>query len=78
MPRYFFHMKGAPDRLDDPEGQEFASLEAAQECARQSARQLAADGIRAGLDCSAYPFEIKDSDGRTVAIVPFSAAVRTG
>jgi hypothetical protein len=78
MPHYFFHLKGAPDRLDDPEAQEFGSLEAAQDYARQSARELLADGIAAGQDRSACTFEIRDAEGRTVAIVPVTATVRGG
>jgi hypothetical protein len=78
MPHYFFHLNGAPDRLDDPEGQDFASLEAAQEYARKSARELLADGIVAGQDRSACTFEIKDIAGRTLAIVPVTATVRGG
>ena len=74
MPLYFFHLSGAPDRFDDPEGQDFASLEEAAECAYRSAREVVADAIATGLDHSACTFEIRNSDSRTLTEVTFSAS----
>jgi hypothetical protein len=74
VPRYFFHLVGAPDYLDDPEGQEFASLDAAEDCARESAQEVVGEKIRFGEDRATCAFDIKDSGSRTLSTISFSAS----
>ena len=74
MPLYFFHLPGAPDGVDDPEGQFFAGLEEATEYTYQSAREVVAHAIGSGQDHSACTFEIRDAEGRTLTMVTFSAS----
>jgi len=46
--RYYFHLLTERERLRDPDGDEFSTLDAAREEATQSARDLIAEHIRSG------------------------------
>jgi hypothetical protein len=79
MPRYFFngrHRPGPAGLAVDPEGEEFADLNAARENALSQARIMIARErhtfIRDWMDCS---FEIMDEAGQHVLMVPFSDTI---
>ncbi|WP_421757479.1 DUF6894 family protein [Croceibacterium ferulae] len=62
----------------DPEGQQFADLDAAREHAIESGRQLVAEGIVAGRDTLAIEYQIRDEEGKLLAVVPVRAAFMAG
>jgi hypothetical protein len=72
MPRYFSVADGPDQLIDDTEGVNFPSLEAA----RASSLDLARDIVRdSGLAWEDWTFQIKDAAGQTLLVVPFSDAV---
>ena len=49
MPRFFFHIRTRDGQfLKDPEGQEFANLQAVEDDAMASAKEILAEGLLAG------------------------------
>ena len=79
MPRFFFNVRYRPGPAGlavDPEGEEFADLNAARENALFQAREMIARDrhtfIRDWMDCS---FEIMDEAGQPVLTIPFSDTV---
>jgi NADH dehydrogenase FAD-containing subunit len=77
MPLYFFHVRDGVHLILDPDGSCLPDLASAQTEAVLSARELMSQSIvgagRLGIE---RRFEIADYEGKTVAIVPFSEAVR--
>jgi hypothetical protein len=72
MPRYFFVADG-PDRLiDDPEGVDLPSLEAAQQASLDLARDIVRDS---NLTWEDWSFQITDNAGQMLLLVPFSDAL---
>lgn len=76
--RYYLHMRSGETFMEDPDGEEFANLDAAKEEAIRSAREIMADRLRVGLPLDGQTFEIHDEDGNLVATVPFKSAIPTG
>ncbi|MHC2109365.1 DUF6894 family protein [Methylobacterium sp. CM6246] len=79
MPRYFLNVRHRPGPAGlavDPEGEEFADLDAAREGALSQARVMIARDqhtfIRDWMDCS---FEIMDEADHPALTVPFSDTV---
>ena len=76
MPRYFLHVRNRSELLKDPDGQEFASVAAAEQEALQVARELMAECLLSG-----QPLEkervmvVQDAAGNTVVVVPFERAL---
>ena len=75
MSLYFFHLSGAPERIDDPDGEEFSDDAAARAAAVCAAREIVGDGIKVGRDATDGSFEVKNEAGQIVATVPFSEAL---
>ena len=75
MPRFFLDILDGRKLLADPEGQDFADLNAALAEAAASARDLVAYGLLRNEDASDRRFVIRDEDGQTVATVPFRSAL---
>jgi len=76
MPRYFLHIQDGADLLHDPDGQQFANLEAAQDEAMHVARELMADSLRAGRPLGlARAIVIADENGIVLAEVTFKSAL---
>jgi hypothetical protein len=71
MPRYFFVVRGPAELVDDPEGQDLPSLEAARDAGSELARDIVRDS---GLIWENWSLEIKDGAGETVLVVPFTDA----
>src|SRR5215207_9506558 len=71
MPRFFLDVLNGREVREDPEGQEFADLDAARAEAVASARDLVAYAIMRDEDLSGRSFLIRDETEQTVATVPF-------
>ena len=71
MPRFFFDVLHGQAAREDPEGQDFADLDAAITEAVVSARDLVAHGILRNEDVSGRSFLIRDENQQTLATVPF-------
>lgn len=72
MTHYFFHIRSRSERIEDLEGGDFDTVNAAIAEARLAAREILADDLRKGQMDEARLFEIVDSGGRVVACLPFS------
>lgn len=75
MPRYFFTVSDGIE-LEDPDGSEHPNLASAEHEARLMARDLLADGARAGLSRVRWSIRIVDANGEIQAVVPFDDVVR--
>jgi hypothetical protein len=76
MPRYFLHVQDNSHILEDPDGQDFDDLAAAEREAAAAARELMAEALRwdkpLGLQKKML---INDEAGRTVSTAPFIEAL---
>jgi hypothetical protein len=77
MPRYFFHIRNNHERLDDLEGTELASPEAAHEEAVSSAIELICQRLEAGWYQSGQrifgsSIEVSDEVGASIFTFPFA------
>ncbi len=75
MTHYFFHICSRTERIEDREGADFATLEAALIEARLAAREILAEDLRKGHVDKTRLFEIVDDEGRLVARMPFQEAI---
>jgi hypothetical protein len=76
MSRYFLHLKQADQSVvEDTEGLNLPSLQAAQEEALQGIRDLVAADIRGGREVTLEAIVIADRQGRQLATVPVRAAL---
>ena len=75
MPRFFLDVLNGHDVREDPEGQEFADLDAALAEAVASAQYLVAHGILRNEDLSERSFLVRDENDQTVASVPFRSTL---
>jgi PAS domain S-box-containing protein len=71
MPRFFLDVLNGGEVREDPEGQDFADLDAALAEAVASARDLVARAIMQNEDVSGRSFLVRDENEQTVATVPF-------
>jgi hypothetical protein len=80
MTSYFFDVQTPWESILDPEGGEWPSLFAAEQEAFAVARELWAEGIRRGEDRQGWAIEIRDDDGVSLFLLPFSGvlACKTG
>jgi hypothetical protein len=69
--RFYLDVLDGDRVIEDPEGIDFANLEAAISEATAGARDLVAHGIMQNEDVSGQVFRIRDGKGETVATVPF-------
>jgi PAS domain-containing protein len=75
MPHFFLYVRHGHEVREDPEGQDFADLDAALAEAVASARYLVAHGILRNEDVSSRSFLIRDENKHTVATVPFRGSL---
>ena len=75
MPRYFLNIRDGEAFVPDEEGRYFPDLDHAVEEARQSARDLLADQLRAGEKLDGQRIEIVDSSGRVLHQVTFKSVI---
>jgi len=83
MPRYFFHIRNNHERLDDPEGTELASPEAAHEEAISSAIELICQRLEGGWFQSGQKIfgssiEVTDESGAPLLTFPFAEVLTRG
>jgi hypothetical protein len=77
MPMFYSHIRSAQVFVEDIEGAEYRSLDAARLDAVVSAKHIISEALRNGtpLHCALKrTFEIMDADGRQVALLPFAEA----
>lgn len=75
MPKFFLHLRDDVDQLLDPEGAEFASLEALHVTVLAAARELIASEVMRGRVNLGQRIDAEDEDGRLVESLPFNEAV---
>jgi hypothetical protein len=76
MTRYFLHVQEGSDILEDPCGQNFADLAAAEREAAASARDLMAEALRCNEPLGLQRMMlINDEAGHTVCTVAFTTAL---
>lgn len=75
MPRFYTHVSYDGGYARDIEGQQFATLAAACECARRSARRIICERIDAGHDVVKLGYELHDEAGSCLAVIPICAIV---
>lgn len=69
MTKYFFHIHRDGTMIKDPDGEEFASLDAALAEAVEAARELVATAVRMGQPIDGDRIEICDEDDRYCGVV---------
>ena len=75
MPLYYFHVRDGAVLLEDKDGTVLPDLEAAQAEARASAREIAADCLRANQAIDGRKIEIVDEAGTLLGTVPIREVV---
>ena len=75
MTRYYLHLRDSVDELLDPDGQEFADLEALKSAVMVSARDLITGDVRNGIIDFRYRIDAEDGTGESVYSLPFKHAV---
>lgn len=75
MAKYFLHLRDSVDELLDPEGQEFADLEALRKAVLFCARDLIAGDVQDGIVDFRYRLDAEDHDGRIVYTLAFKHAI---
>jgi hypothetical protein len=74
--RYFLHLKHADQSvIEDWEGSELPSLQAAQEEAMRGIRYLVAEAIKFGRDIDVEAIVVTDHQGRHLHLVPVKDAL---
>jgi hypothetical protein len=69
------HLRDGSEELLDPEGVEYASLEAMRGAVLETARDLMCGDIRLGLIDLRFRIDAEDGDGMLVYSLPFQHAV---
>ena len=75
MPLYFFHIRDGDRLIEDMDGSYLPSLAAECVNAAASARQLLAKGRSLGKVLDGRCFQISDTTGLVLAVMPFKEAV---
>jgi hypothetical protein len=76
MPRYFMNLRDGTSELLDPDGQEFATLNALRRCVLATARDLMVGEIRDGIIDLRFRIDAEDEWGVIVYSLEFKDAVR--
>ena len=74
MTLYFLHLRDSVDELLDPEGQEYADLDALKKAVLFNARDLLAGDMRNGIVDLRYRLDAENSEGQIVYTLPFKHA----
>lgn len=75
MPRYYFHVREAGERILDEEGTDLPDLNAAGSYAVHCAGDILRGTVRSGELPLSHAFEITDADGELLLVLPFREAV---
>jgi hypothetical protein len=78
MTQYFFHIRDGDALIEDPDGEDYQSVEEARSEAILSARDLLAARLKSGEILDGQTIEITTADGDIVAIVPLKDAINNG
>lgn len=78
MPMFFLHRRRDGSLIEDPDGSDFSSIEAARAEALAAARDLWAVAMRKGEDLTDDQFVITDEHSNHVLIVTFVDALPEG
>ncbi len=73
MPRYHFHIRRKGELIEDEEGSDLPDFAAAEQEARESAREIAGEALRNGLPLDGDSIEVTDGDGRLLSTLPLLA-----
>ena len=74
MAQYFMHLRDSVDELLDPEGREFADLDALRKAVLFSARDVIAADVRNGIIDLRYRIDAENGSGEIVYTLPFKHA----
>lgn len=74
--RYHFHIRDGDVLIEDSEGSELPSLDAAHAEAIAGARSILAEKLKAGEVLDGQRFEIVDGSGTLRAVVPLKDAIK--
>ena len=77
MPRYFFHQIHKGERIPDDRGIDLSDLGEAREEALAGALEIMADRLWQNKEPNHSRFEICDSKGAVLTVVPFSDALKS-
>jgi hypothetical protein len=77
MARYYFNVVTSTETIEDPEGTQLPSIEAARVEAIEDARQLMASAMLSGHNISTRRIEITDDYGLVLLAIPFTDAYTT-
>ena len=75
MARYFMHLRDGTEQLLDPEGLEYASVDAVRKAVLIAARDLMTGDIREGVIDFRFRIDVEDEGGDIVYSLPFKHAV---
>jgi len=75
VPRYFLHLRDGSDELLDPEGSDFANLEALRNAVLFTVRDIMAGDIRNGILDLRFRIDAQDENGELVHCMPFKHAL---
>lgn len=78
MPRYFLHVRHGSSVMEDTDGEEFASLDAARSDALWAAREIMQDLVAQGRRPDDGAVVIADDAGTALATVGFMDALGPG
>jgi len=73
--RYFMHLRDGTEQILDPEGLEFASVEALRKAVLIAARDLMTGDIREGVLDFRFRIDAEDESGVIIYSLPFKHAV---
>lgn len=76
VPNFYFHVRDGDRLIEDLDGSDLPSLEAARAKAVAATRQAVAEQLRRGEIMRDRSFEITDEGGRVLATVTYRDAVR--
>jgi hypothetical protein len=74
MPVYYFHIRDNGDLLEDPEGIELPTLDAASVECKELIVSVLREEQAAEESLAGREFQIEDATGRVVLVVPFQLA----
>lgn len=75
MARYFMHLRDGTEQILDPEGLEFATMEAVRKAVLVSARDLMTGDVRDGVIDFRFRIDVENEGGEIVYTLPFKHAI---
>ena len=75
MARYYMHLRDGTEQILDPEGLEFANVEALRKAVLVAARDLMTGDIREGVIDFRFRIDAEDEAGVIIYTLPFKHAI---